>query len=57
MKAAEQGDAEAQFNVGECYRLGCGTKENHNTAFEYYKLSAEQGYALAKRALKKYYYC
>lgn len=42
---AEQGDAEAQCNLGVLYKNGQGVNKDFNKAFEWYKLSAEQGYA------------
>ena len=40
---AEQGVAEAQFNLGVCYYFGYGIDQNYAEAVKWYKLSAEQG--------------
>ena len=40
---AEQGLAEAQFNLGLTYRLGRGVSQDYYTAVKWYLLSAEQG--------------
>ncbi len=45
--AAEQGDAEAQFNLGNMYRKGEGVPQSDQEAVKWYRLSAEQGDAIA----------
>lgn len=45
---ADQGDAEAQLDVGNCYAEGRGIKQSYKDAFKYYKLSANQGNADAQ---------
>ena len=45
---AEQGDADAQFNLGEMYYYGQGVPQNDKTALKWYTLAAEQGYANAQ---------
>ena len=45
--AAEQGLANAQFNLGVMYENGQGVPKNDETAVMWYRLSAEQGYANA----------
>ena len=47
-KAAEKGDAEAQFYVGECYERGRGVKKDEVEAMEWYHQSAEAGFARAQ---------
>ncbi|UZO08334.1 uncharacterized protein OCT59_028592 [Rhizophagus irregularis] len=43
-KAAENGNRDAQYNLGECYELGNGVVDKDETkAFEYYEKSAENG--------------
>ena len=42
---ADQGNYEAQFNVGYLSDTGKGIKKDLKKAFEYYKLAADQGYA------------
>jgi uncharacterized protein len=45
---AEQGNADAQYNLGQMYRKGQGVPQNHKTAAKWYKLVAEQGDAVAQ---------
>ncbi len=52
-KAAEQGDAGAQYELGKCYRYEYGVKENRREAVRWYRQAAEQGNSLAKAALKR----
>ena len=49
-KAAEQGHAEAQYNLGFCYEKGKGVKENYEKAEEWYRMAAAQGH---EKAIKK----
>ncbi|MDR2845781.1 MAG: sel1 repeat family protein [Candidatus Methanoplasma sp.] len=46
LKAAELGDAEAQFKLGEFYCEGVVVPQNYKEAQRMYKLAAEQGYKL-----------
>ena len=46
--AAEQGNAEAQFNLGVMYNQGDGVPEDHAEAVRWYQMAAEQGYAVAQ---------
>ena len=43
--AAEQGDADAQNNLGFMYNNGRGVPQDDKTAVKWYTLAAEQGYA------------
>ena len=47
-KAAEQGDASAQFNLGVMYYDGQGVKQDYFKAVEWYQKAAEQGDASAQ---------
>ena len=47
-KAAEQGDAEAQYQLGLCYENGDGVDEDMTQAASWYRKSAEQGNADAQ---------
>ena len=47
-KAAEQGDADAQNNLGLCYVHGCGVEQNYSEALKWLRKSAEQEYADAQ---------
>jgi hypothetical protein len=51
MKSAEQGDAFAQNNLGDCYRKGQGIQQDYTQAVYWYMKSAEQGNALAQNNL------
>ena len=55
-KAAEQGYAEAQFNLGCCYDCGNGVAEDKQEAAKWYRKAAEQGYAMAQYNLGNCYY-
>jgi len=48
---AEQGDAEAQFNLGYCYDDGRGVTKNSKEAVKWYRKAAEQNYAPAQSNL------
>ncbi len=41
-KAAEQGDANAQFNLGVCYNQGQGVDKDPKAAVAWYRKAAEQ---------------
>ena len=47
-EAAEQGDAEAQCNLGLCYYNGWGVKQDYTQAVYWYRKAAEQGNAKAQ---------
>jgi len=46
--SAEQGDADAQFNLGVCYATGTGVLRDESEAVRLYRQSAEQGHAYAQ---------
>jgi len=48
---AEQGDAAAQYNLGQMYRFGKGVIQDYAEAVKWYRKAAEQGYALAQNNL------
>lgn len=51
-KAAEQGDANAQYNLGVCYKRGeGGVDQDYNKAVYWYRKAAEQGLAEAQHNL------
>ena len=52
---AEQGHAEAQYNLGVMYDNGMGVPENDETAVKWYTLAAEQGDADAQYNLGNMY--
>ncbi len=49
--AAEQGDAEAQFRLGQMYYEGEGVPQDNAEAFKWYRMVAEQGDASAQYRL------
>lgn len=56
-KAAEQGLADAQYNLGLMYNFGWGvTQKNSTKAAEWYLKAAEQGNALSQYILGRMYY-
>ena len=50
-KAAAQGYAKAEYNVGYCYENGIGVEKNVVKAFEWYSKAAAQGFAMAEHAV------
>ncbi len=46
--AAEQGDAQAQYNLGEMYANGQGVPQDHAEAVQWYRAAGEQGLAEAQ---------
>ena len=48
---AEQGNASAQFNLGDIYREGRGVLKDHAEAARWFRLAAEQGHAEAQNKL------
>ena len=53
---AEQGHADAQFNLGVMYENGLGVPQDNKTAGKWYRLAAEQENALAQYNLGLMYY-
>ena len=52
-KAAEQGDASAQFNLGNLYFTGQGVPQDYAKAIEWFGKAAAQGHTEAKDSLAK----
>lgn len=48
---AEQGDPEAQLNIGLMYEMGWGLPRNLDSAASWYRKAAEQGYHFAQDSL------
>jgi TPR repeat protein len=46
--AAEQGNAEAQYNFGRMYRYGQGVEKNFDEACRLNKLASDQGNVIAQ---------
>ena len=55
-KAANQGDALAQFNMGVMYYEGQGVNKNYVLARQWYEKAANQGRAAAQAALGWMYF-
>jgi TPR repeat protein len=53
---AEQGNADAQNNLGWMYDQGSGVKQDFKEAMKWYRLAAEQGAARAEYSLGVLYY-
>ena len=56
LRAAEQGDAEAQREIGTCYFLGLGIPRDREEAVRWFHKAAEQGHANANCRLAFCYY-
>jgi hypothetical protein len=52
-KAAEQGLAKAQFNLGDLYASGRRVERNDNQAIFWYRKAAKQGHIQAQENLTK----
>lgn len=50
-KAADQGDAVGQFNLGCCYYWGVGVTRDETIAQQWFRRSAQQGFPAAQAAL------
>ncbi len=50
-KAAEQGDAVAQCNLGFCYAEGLGVAKDEEEALQWFRMAAEQGDGVAQNNL------
>jgi TPR repeat protein len=53
--AADQGNTNAQYGLGVCYRSGTGVGQNHAEAVRLWRLAADQGNAQAQSNLAKCY--
>ena len=53
IRAAKQGNAAAQYNMGYLYRNGVGVDSNMDEAIKWYRLSAAQDYEQAVECLKE----
>ncbi|NLW04840.1 MAG: hypothetical protein GX029_06395, partial [Pseudomonadaceae bacterium] len=53
--SADQGNASAQFNLGDMYKSGEGVQQDYQEAARLYKLSADQGNARAQVNLGQMY--
>jgi len=53
---AEQGDADAQYELGRAYIISNGVPQDYKEAAKWVRLAAEQGVAKAQYALGRCYY-
>lgn len=53
--SAEQGDAQAQYNLGAMYARGDGVLKDYAESVKWYRLSAKQGEAAAQKKLGDMY--
>ena len=56
LQLAEQGVAEAQYNLGVMYAYGQGVRQDYAEAVRWYRKAAEQGYAEAQYHLGGMYH-
>lgn len=54
-RAAEHGNADAQYELGDCYNYGEGTEKDYNKAFKWYLKAAKQDHCLAQYAMGECY--
>ena len=54
-QAAEQGDAETQFSLGQIYSFGRGVPQDEEQAAKWYRYAAEQGNSRAQFMLGEMY--
>ena len=52
-KAAEQGHAASQYELGFAYSLGFGTEQNDEESLKWYRKAAEQGHKEAIEFLEE----
>lgn len=55
-QSAEQGNAVAQYKVGQLYACGLGVPKSHRLAMSYWKMAAKQDYAPAQYSLGLMYF-
>lgn len=54
--SAEQGYADAQYALGQCYEWGDGIQQDYEEAVKWYRLAADQGHPFAQNQLGNCYY-
>jgi TPR repeat protein len=55
-KAADQGDAGAQYHLGLLYRNGNGVPQDYAAAVSWFRMAADQGDAAAQYSLGSIYF-
>ena len=56
LKAADQGHASAQYNIGILYYIGQGVPQDYSQAMEWYLKAADQGNANAQYNIGSLYF-
>lgn len=56
VEKADKGEAEAQFNLGQCYARGEGVEKDPSRAFTWCRKAADQGYPEAQLAVALWYW-
>ncbi|MBQ7396293.1 MAG: sel1 repeat family protein [Lentisphaeria bacterium] len=51
--AAEKGHVDAQYELGECLRLGNGVQKNAKEALDWYRKAAKQGHIKSQKRLNE----
>ena len=54
--AADQGRAQAQYNLGGMYDEGKGVAQDYSAAVKWFRMAADQGHAQAQHNLGVNYY-
>lgn len=55
-RRAQQGDANAQYELAEAHWYGQGVLTDYKASFKYYSMAAEQGHPKAQMGLSRLYY-
>lgn len=56
VQSAQQGDAEAQYSLGNCYFYGFGVDKDQREAVKWLRKAADQGHTSAQNDLGHCYY-
>ena len=54
-QAIRQGDAVAEYGMGQCHAIGCGTEQNYRLAAFHFQRAAEKGLKEAQLVLAEMY--
>ena len=55
LSAGQQGNADAQYNLGIFYRLGIGVNQDFQESLNWYKLASKQGHTASQNNLSLLY--
>ena len=56
-QAIRQGDVVAEYRMGQCHAIGCGTEKNYRLAAFHFQRAAEKGLKEAQLVLAEMYEC